>query len=42
VRAGLVAFTLTLAIVTWVEPLTILQALLGMSALLCGLLLLRP
>jgi hypothetical protein len=41
-KYGLAAFVVTLAIITWVEPLSVLQSILGMSALLCGILLLRP
>jgi hypothetical protein len=41
-KAFLAAFTIALAVVFWVEPLEPLQALLGMSALLCGILCLRP
>lgn len=41
-RAGFAAFTIALAIITWVEPLEPLQAILGVSALVCGIWCLRP
>lgn len=41
-KAGLAAFTIALAIITWVEPIDVLQAILGVSALVCGIWCLRP
>lgn len=41
-RGYFAAFTVGIAIITWVEPIPPMQALTGMCALICGIWCLRP